>query len=112
LQYIRGALAGVPQVFERQIGLPSGEIRESVATYTPDIVDGVVKGFSAHVADVTALRRREVELEQALRESILILENTKRSFRSKQLGQLRERLAALQSSRLARAGSIGAATKM
>ncbi len=96
LPYIRGALAGTKQVFERRIPLPNGEIRESIATYTPDIVDGVVLGFSVHVADVTRLRRREATLSELIRESIVVLEKTKRSFRSKELGVLRERLAHME----------------
>ena len=92
LPYIRGALAGKKQVFERQIPLPQGGARESIATYTPDVVDGVVLGFSVHVADVTALRRREAALAQAIVEVIEVLEKTKRNFRSKELGLLRVRL--------------------
>ncbi len=68
LPYILAALRGEKQVFERQIPLPGGELRESIATYTPDIVDGVVRGFSVHVADVTILREREAALERAIRE--------------------------------------------
>ena len=68
LPYILAALSGETQVFERQIPLPGGGLRESIATYTPDIVDGVVRGFSVHVADVTILREREAALERALRE--------------------------------------------
>ena len=68
LPYILGVLRGEKQVFERQIPLPGGGFRESIATYTPDIIDGVVRGFSAHVADVTMLREREAALEHALRE--------------------------------------------
>jgi PAS domain S-box-containing protein len=92
LPYIRGALAGDLQVFERQIPLPGGGFRDSVATYTPDIVNGAVRGFSVHVADVTSLRQREGELALAIREAILDLEKSKDSFRSKNLGQLRLRL--------------------
>ena len=92
LPYIQGALAGEPQVFERQIPLPGGGTRDSVATYTPDIVDGVVRGFSVHVADVTRLRQREAALGQTIREVIQTLEKTKDSFRSKDLGQLRQQL--------------------
>lgn len=68
LPHILRALAGERQVFERQIPLPDGRVRESIATYTPEIVSGVVVGFSVHVADVTALRDRERALETALRE--------------------------------------------
>ena len=55
LPYIQGALGGTKQVFERQIKLPGGETRETIATYTPDSVDGQVLGFSVHVADVTLI---------------------------------------------------------
>jgi PAS domain S-box-containing protein len=68
LPYILAALSGDTQVFERQIPLPGGGVRESIATYTPDVVDGVVRGMSVHVADVTTLREREAALERALRE--------------------------------------------
>ncbi|MEO7701174.1 MAG: PAS domain-containing protein [Opitutus sp.] len=68
LPYIRGALAGQRQVFERQIPLPNGEFRESIATYTPDIVDGTVCGFTAHVADVTAMKQREAILIRTVKE--------------------------------------------
>ena len=68
LPYIHRALQGQRQVFERQIPLPGGEVRDSIATYTPDIVDGVVHGFSVHVADVTVLREREAALEKVIRE--------------------------------------------
>lgn len=66
LPYILAALDGKKQVFERRIPLPDGSIRESIATYMPDIVDGEVRGFSVQVADVTTLREREAALEQAI----------------------------------------------
>jgi PAS domain S-box-containing protein len=68
LPHILAALGGEKQVFERRIPLPDGSVRESIATYTPDIVDGVVKGFSVHVADVTILREREAALERVIKE--------------------------------------------
>jgi PAS domain S-box-containing protein len=68
LPYILAALSGKPQLFERQIPLPDGRIRESIATYTPDIADGVVRGFFVHVADVTPLKERESALREAIRE--------------------------------------------
>lgn len=68
LNYIQAALRGEKQVFERQIQLPKGGVRQSITTYTPDIVDGRVVGFAVHIADVTALRARESALEQVLRE--------------------------------------------
>jgi PAS domain S-box-containing protein len=69
LPYIRAALQGHTQVFERRIPLPDGSgFRESIATYTPDIVDGTVRGFFVHVADTTPLKDRERALEQAIAE--------------------------------------------
>lgn len=68
LPYIRGALQGQKQVFERRIPLPQGGFRDSIATYIPNVVDGTVQGFWVHVADVTALRERETALERAIEE--------------------------------------------
>jgi PAS domain S-box-containing protein len=68
LPYILGALAGQTQVFERTVPNPVGTGRESLATYTPDISDGVVHGFFVHVADVTAMKTIERQLEAALRD--------------------------------------------
>lgn len=92
LPHIEGALAGRKQVFERRIPLPNGTVRDGIVTYTPDIVEGMVRGFSVHVADVTALRERERILARNIREVIQILEKTKDSFRSKELGLLRQKL--------------------
>jgi PAS domain S-box-containing protein len=68
LPHALAALRGEKQVFERRSLLPDGRYRHGIATYTPDIVDGVVRGFSVHVADVTVLRDREAALEQAMRD--------------------------------------------
>ena len=92
LPYIEGVLAGERQVFERQIPLPDGTVRETLATYLPDIVNGQVQGFSVHVSDVTLIRQREQDVREALRGTIETLRATKRSFRSKELAELREKL--------------------
>ena len=73
LPYIEGALRGEEQQFEREIPDPAGgRPRMSQAHYIPDIRDGVVRGFSVLVADIThrkdaeeALRCAERELEDA-----------------------------------------------
>lgn len=65
LPYIEGALAGQRQVFERAITTPTGQVRESLATYTPHIADGRVVGFCVHVADVTVLKKLERDLRHA-----------------------------------------------
>lgn len=67
LPYILGVLAGQPQTFERTIPRPDGGgARESLATYTPDVVDGVVRGFFVHVADVTGMKDLQRQLEAML----------------------------------------------
>jgi hypothetical protein len=68
LPFIRGALEGRRQVFERRIPLPTGGSRDSMATYIPDVVGGEVQGFWVHVADVTILREREAALKRVIQE--------------------------------------------
>lgn len=64
--YIEAALRGEVQEFEREIPDPAGgPPRLSVASYIPDVVDGVVRGFCVLVVDVSALKR----VQQVLRES-------------------------------------------
>jgi PAS domain S-box-containing protein len=101
LPHIRAALQGRKQVFERRITLPTGEVRETVATYVPERLDGIVQGFLVHVSDVTPLRQRAAALEENIQETIRILEKTKGSFRSKELGALRQHLARLSRSEAA-----------
>jgi len=73
LPYILGALRGEKQVFERRIPLPQGGYRDTIATYTPDIIEGNVLGFSVFVADVTPLRESEATLDRVLGEKEEIL---------------------------------------
>jgi PAS domain S-box-containing protein len=61
-QYISGALQGVTQTFEREIKIPDGGVRHTIANYFPDVADGKVLGFYAHVADVTSMKLLEKEL--------------------------------------------------
>lgn len=64
--HIEGALRGDAQVFEREIPDPAGgPPRHSLAHYIPDIVDGVVGGFFAHVTDISQLKRTELALRES-----------------------------------------------
>ena len=65
LPHIRSALQGELQVFERAISLPDGSVRHTIASYYPDISNGAVNGFSAHVTDVTRIKQMELELVAA-----------------------------------------------
>lgn len=71
--YIRAALQGKEQLFERILPGPDGAKRHSLANYVPDIVDGEVVGFIAHVTEVTQLKETEAALraEAAQRETAM-----------------------------------------
>lgn len=62
LPHIKQALAGKKQVFEREITTVDGSRRQSLATYTPDIIEGKVKGFFVHVADISYIKQLEAKL--------------------------------------------------
>lgn len=64
--HLRAALRGEPQSFERAILGPDGITRQSLAYYTPDVVDGEVVGFIAYVTEVTRLKEAEARLEAAV----------------------------------------------
>ena len=66
--YMRRALAGERQTFERTLVKPSGEVGYTWAQYIPDIDDErKVNGFFVLVTDVTALKRAEEQLHEAQR---------------------------------------------
>ena len=65
LPYITGVLSGISQNFERVLNLPDGSTRISSVNYTPDVSSGTVKGFFAHVTDVTRQKAIEQELKRS-----------------------------------------------
>ena len=70
--YMRAALAGERQVFERIVPGPDGVQRHSLAEYIPDIVQGSVRGFLVLVTEVTQLKQTQAALrrEEALRHQV------------------------------------------
>jgi PAS domain S-box-containing protein len=56
LPYITNALRGEVQVFERELMQTDGTIRNTLATYTPEIIHGEVRGFFVHVVDISFLK--------------------------------------------------------
>jgi len=62
--YVRKALAGERQVFERIVTGPDGVQRHSLAEYLPDLVDGVVCGFMVQVTNVTELKETQAALQR------------------------------------------------
>lgn len=65
LPYIEGALAGEPQLFDREIPIPSGEARYTQVSYIPDTIKGEVRGFFVLMTDITERRRIEEEIEHS-----------------------------------------------
>ncbi|HEX5339194.1 MAG TPA: diguanylate cyclase [Gallionella sp.] len=64
LPYIEAALRGVPQTFERAIPEPnSNKVRQSLAEYIPEIVDGEVRGFFVLVSDITIIKEAEAAIK-------------------------------------------------
>ena len=92
--YIRAALDGHRQVFERVVPGPDGVQRHSLATYVPDVQNGEVVDFIAHVAEVTPLK----QVESALRSEIAQRERANLLLRDSEH-------ALLQAQRLGRIGS-------
>jgi diguanylate cyclase (GGDEF)-like protein/PAS domain S-box-containing protein len=63
--YVRGALAGRRQEFQRSLVKPDGSVGHTLAQYIPDMREGKVQGFFVSVSDVTQLKNAEIELEMA-----------------------------------------------
>ncbi len=63
--YIRGALRGEKQQFERTLDKANGEVSYTWAQYIPDIADGVVQGFVAVVLDISEIKKIQINLNQA-----------------------------------------------
>ena len=74
--YIRGALAGKPQYFERQLTKTDGSVRDTWANYIPDIDDnGSVCGFFVLVSDVTQMNASVTILKETESYLQIVLDN-------------------------------------
>ncbi len=62
--FVRAALAGKPQHFERTLHKPSGEVGYTIANYIPDFNGADVRGFHVLVSDVTELKQTQFRLEE------------------------------------------------
>ena len=83
-KYIRAAMGGQAQHFERAIVKADGSIGYTMAHYIPDQVGESVRGFFVLVSDVTDLKAEQLRLEarveertEDLRHSVLALEKAK-----------------------------------
>ena len=77
--HIKAALRGEVQVFERVVPGPGGVRRHSMATYIPDVFDGRVVGFVAHVTEVTPLKQTEELLRSEIEQRERAYERLRRS---------------------------------
>jgi PAS domain S-box-containing protein len=84
LPYIKGALDGKVQNFERTLTMPSGKVRHTLASYYPHIIDGKIKGFIVHVADISEIKTLEFELKESLQ-------------REKELNEMKTRFVSIAS---------------
>lgn len=64
--FIRAAMSGQPQTFERSLTKPSGETGHTLAQYIPDVDQhGQVQGMYVLVTDVSVLKESELRLREA-----------------------------------------------
>jgi PAS domain S-box-containing protein len=92
--YVRTALAGRLVTFESELTYRDGKPRYVRATYVPDVgEDGRVRGFVAHVNDITDLKQAEAEREQLRRHADELARVSRRLTESLDIGGVAERIA-------------------
>ncbi|HEV7203788.1 MAG TPA: PAS domain-containing protein [Jatrophihabitans sp.] len=74
LPYIRAALAGEAQLFNRTLVDTSGCTRYTQASYVPRVVDGAVEGFFVLVTDISERVRAEAALADSVANTALLHE--------------------------------------
>jgi diguanylate cyclase (GGDEF)-like protein/PAS domain S-box-containing protein len=76
LPFIEGVLRGEPQRFEQTIAPLKGDmVRHTLTEFTPDRVDGEVRGFTVHVSDTTHIKSLYDELKGSTKYLRAILDN-------------------------------------
>ena len=65
LPYILAALNGHARIFEHEMAMPDGSLRQCMASFYPDLSEDGVAGFVVQVADVTHMKQLERELLEA-----------------------------------------------
>jgi PAS domain S-box-containing protein len=92
--HIRTVLSGRPVTFESKMAYGDGKVRHVRATYVPDVGDdGRVRGFVAHVTDVSDLKRAEEERERLRRHADELGRVARRLTESLDISEVAERIA-------------------
>ena len=92
--HVRAALAGRRVTFDSGLAYGDGKLRYVRATYVPDIGDdGRVRGFVAHVSDISDLKRAEMEREQLRRHADELARVARRLTESLDTSEVAERIA-------------------
>jgi PAS domain S-box-containing protein len=71
--FVRAALAGVEQQFERVLTKANGELSHTWAQYCPKYRDGKVEGFIALVTDISEIKKIQAALRVSLSEKEALL---------------------------------------
>ena len=91
---VRAALSGHLVTFESSMMYRDGKLRYVRATYVPDVgADGRVRGFVAHVNDISDLKRAEDEREQLRRRADELGRIARRLTESLDTAEVAERIA-------------------
>lgn len=80
---MRAALRGERRDVEQEFPRADGVVSRILASYVPQVVDGVVHGFLVVVTDITALSRAEQQLEQLNQELALRADQAEAATRAK-----------------------------
>src|SRR5215510_8342254 len=92
--HIGSALSGHLVSFESSLAYRDGKTRYVRATYVPDVgEDGTVRGFVAHVTDITDLKRVEEEREQLRRHADELARVARTLSESLDISEVAERIA-------------------
>lgn len=81
LPYIQKVLHGETQTFERDIPLPQGGCKHTIAHYLPEILSGDVIGFFVIVSDVTPIKKSEREKAELLQKEHQARRNAEEAIR-------------------------------
>ncbi|WP_255435349.1 HAMP domain-containing sensor histidine kinase [Rhodoferax sp. BLA1] len=81
--YIRAALRGELQHFERTLTKADGSIGYALASYIPDVFEGKVRGFHVLVTDVSDIKQAELRMASLNRELEIKRQEAERATQAK-----------------------------